>query len=426
MLIDHRLHLFSPCRTAIEGAFGKLDVGGFAERLLTFDRYTIHSAQCSEVEGIVASLGLNTTRRLIESEVIRIYDGAATVASLARDFYTRPRPLPPLHYSLHLQLRDDFEQDPIKSKYISEHVAQLKFRGAHYGASQAFKKFLRSRIVGLPGGLGDIVPAALADLQERKDLLRLAIYERLRREGLTTSEFELAVQGNASFDDPLRVTTDLHKRLPMTKETLHAHIEQAVLAVVRLSQEIAFMRGLGAVGALPEDDVSLFRAKLDSVVASSSDSIQEQLTRVLRLAAFPDLAYSANTGQLDMHKLVTLRDTDEAKEFRKWLRHASLYSDEDLERLLNGLRARLALIMGTPIAKLAFIALCTILPLPLSPGLAFAAGPAAGLLDAFVLQKVFAAPGPALFVQRIGRSLFLPYEHFELSPDYRMPNEGDK
>lgn len=426
MLLDHRLHLFSPCARPAAGTSVQLDLGAFAERLLTFERYTIHASQCAEVEGIVAALGLTATQRLIETEVIRICDGAASVASPARDFPTRPRPLPPLHYSLHLALRDDFDEDPTRSKVIDEHVARLQFRGAHHGASKAFKRVLRRKIVGMPNGLGDVVPAALGDLRQRKDLLRLAIAAQFGREGIGTAEFDLEVTGEASLDDPLRVSTDLDERLGIAKARLHTSIEHAVLAVARLSQEIAFMRGMNAVGALPQADVPLFRAKLDSLVQSDERSVRSQLTRILQIADFPDVASAANAGRLDMRQLVALRGTDDAKEFRKWLRQADLYSDEDLKRLLGGLRARLALLMGTTPAKLAFITFCTILPLPFSQVVGMGAGVAAALLDSFVLQKLFSAPGPALFVQRLGRSLFSPDERFETSPEYQIPSADER
>jgi hypothetical protein len=77
--IDRRLHLAADC--SLDGASADFDLAAFLERLLLFERYTVRTHMCREVDAMIAHLGVVETTKLIESDVVRIHDGAAVIGA---------------------------------------------------------------------------------------------------------------------------------------------------------------------------------------------------------------------------------------------------------------------------------------------------------------------------------------------------------
>ncbi len=408
MNVDRRQHLFARCQRERAPGNLSLDIGAFAERLLTFERYTLWSRQCQELREIALLLGTKETSRLLESGALAIYDQSLSAGSLSRDYPTRPRPLPPLHYTIHLITESSAPgtHDPCESM-IRTHLAKVTFPGLEYRETRRLKSLVQSVAI-TDGVAGDFVGSAKLDILERTDLLKAAVREKFRLEKQPLpDDFEISVSGENTLQDPLRVKTTLPIQLGKRPEQLHGLLEHALLAVTRVNQELAYMSGMNATTELAPSDIEFFQLKITDVVERQAGRVSSQLSRVLSLAGLPDIRLAAEQGKVDFKKLLLVRDSDEAREFREWLLHVDTTSESDLAALVGGLRNRVIPFLTSKPAKMLSILTASAITLPFSgPFASLVAGAAVGGLQTFVIDKLLAAPGPVIFVNGKLRSLF--------------------
>jgi hypothetical protein len=167
------------------------------------------------------------------------------------------------------------------------------------------------------------------------------------------------------------------------------------------------MNGLHATREIQREDIEFFQCKISDVARAHAASVTGQLGRVLSVSGLPDLARSAASGRVDFKKLIALRDSDEAREFRMWLLRADTCSEEDLVKAIGGLRKRMAPVMNAWYVKVLQILVLNAASLAVvGPAAGYAASVALGSIEAIILQKLFASSGPALFVNGKVRSLF--------------------
>ena len=398
--VDRRQHLFGRCVTnAPETQF---DIGAFAERLLTFERYTIQTRNCEEVRDIVNLLGIDVTQDLFERGTLALYDNVEAIGSIAGPFQNEPA-LPPLHYRLrHVSLA---ARKP-RPQTARENIFRLTFPGVRHRPAQRLKALLADTVE-TQLCLGDVISSTKIDLFQRADLLRAAVAEQVKRgtyPGL--GEFHISIEESLAGEDALRVVTDIPERLGLSPATTHPLLERAIVAVAGVNTQLAYMAAHDAVTSLPNEDLSFFRMKVDSTVREHSGALGSQLSRILDIAGLPDIRAVADSGSVDFQRLVTIRESDEAREFRAWLRTADTLSEAELAKMLQGFRLRLAPALSSWEAKVLTIVIVSLASVPFNPAMGLLASVGSGLIQTFVLDKLLKAPGPALFVHGQVRSVF--------------------
>ena len=221
----------------------------------------------------------------------------------------------------------------------------------------------------------------------------------IRRRLIVTPTFSLAAYQEG--EDTFRVETDLHYRAGITENEAHKIIEVARLAVAGLTQRIGEMKLYSALSGYRDEELPLFRHKLDFLAdAASSQNRERGFQRVMDIVGLPEFS---SDHAINVDKLLKVRDSAEAGEFREWLRAIGHADEKEIKERVEGLRVKVGLAIGGTTGK--------ILRCLVTSGLGFVPGqevPALALtvLDQFLLDKLLPRSGVAAFVHELYPSIF--------------------
>jgi hypothetical protein len=232
-----------------------------------------------------------------------------------------------------------------------------------------------------------------------KTAVEMVVKERL---GLSDVPFSLTVkqEDGSSF----RVDTDLHKVAKIDDATAHKIVEKGLMGIAGLSQTIGEMKAFSAISGFREEELPLFRHKLDFAADLASSQTKEQnFQRVIDLAGLPE--FPMTQGAISVEQLLKVRDSSEAREFRDWLGGIGQASDEEIREHIGSLRARVGLTVGSATGKAMRFLITT--------GLGFVPGGTAAALalsaaDQFVVDRLLPRSGIAAFANELYLSIFTP------------------
>ena len=212
--------------------------------------------------------------------------------------------------------------------------------------------------------------------------------------------FSLSLHQEGS--DIFRVVTDLQDRLSISDLEAHQIIERALIGVVALTQTIGEMKVYSAISGFRDNELPLFRHKLDFLSdVASSQTKETDFRRVIDLAELPD--FPINEGKVDVEKLLKVRDSSEAREFRDWLGGIGNADDKDIRDRISGLRAKVGLKTNDSIGKTMRFLTTTLLglfPPTIAPAIVLS------VVDQFVLERLLPKSGIAAFVNELYPSIF--------------------
>ena len=105
-----------------------------------------------------------------------------------------------------------------------------------------------------------------------------------------------------------------------------------------------------------------------------------------------------------MDKLLRARESAECLEFRAWLTKLDGVSDKDVADLVGGFRNRVGSLAHSGPGKILRLAATS--AIGSIPGYGLVTGPIAGVVDSFLIDKVFPTSGVVAFLTQTYPSLF--------------------
>jgi hypothetical protein len=220
------------------------------------------------------------------------------------------------------------------------------------------------------------------------------------RLGLENVPFSFSL--NRGDADTYRVSTDLGERLHITELETHKIVERGLIGVVALTQTLGEMKAYSAVSGFRDEELPLFGYKLDFLAeAVSSQSKEESFRRVIDIAELP--AFPLDECRISVEKLLKIRDSSEAREFRDWLGSLGNVNDKEIRERVSGLRATLGLKVGSEVGKYMRFLVTTgvgLIPGVVVPGIVLSA------VDQFAVDKLLPRSGIAAFVNELYPSIF--------------------
>jgi hypothetical protein len=167
---------------------------------------------------------------------------------------------------------------------------------------------------------------------------------------------------------------------------------------------MALMESFQALSGFREEESALFRDRLGFAASLLDPAVDsERFTRVVRVAGARDPRQLA--PGLDVHQLLRVRDSDELQQFREWLSTIDAQPDEAIARQVNEYRSRLAAAFQGALGRGIRFVVTT--GLSLHPELGHVLGGLASAMDVFLLDRIVGKPGPATFLGREYRSIFV-------------------
>jgi hypothetical protein len=161
------------------------------------------------------------------------------------------------------------------------------------------------------------------------------------------------------------------------------------------------MKVYSALSGYRDEELPLFRHKLDFLAEATSSQPRERgFQRVLDIAGLPEFSTS---DAINVDKLLKVRESTEAREFREWLGSIGNAHEKEIKERVEGLRVKVGLAISGTVGK---VVRCLV-----TSGLGFVPGQevhalALTLVDQFLLDKLLPRSGVAAFVHELYPSIF--------------------
>jgi hypothetical protein len=372
----------------------KLDVEGLLRRILLFDTYVLYSIRLKEIPKLVQHFGYEGTRMLLSSGALEI---RCECAQFAEGQFSTPA-CPPLTFQFHVieaHNRDQYLIDCLSEVNRTPALTPRELANLQSAVVSAVRQPDNREMF-----RSIVAPAFENDVLNNMPLLKAAVRFVLATERGMTGVPDFALQFHKVDDDRYQADTDLPGRLALSIEDTHHVLKTAVLGISGLDQRLGEMKAHNALSGFTAEEVPLFSEKLDSIVeAVCSHGQERRFQRVVAVAGLPGVS---EDSQIDIERVLKIRNQPEAFEFRAWLTDIDKFSDSEIQERIASLNAKLGLAAQTGTGKVLRLLVTTAAGL-VQPLL----GSALSVLDQFAWDKFVRRSGLAAFVQELYPSVFV-------------------
>ncbi len=396
--MDLRARLIGPFATA-EGDRDKpdVDVRALVHRLLLFDKYILESNRLTEFPHLVSVFGFDGTMALLKSADIQVHCDALTIGQVGQLSVLESRvkkgllPLGSYAFST-IKIADRKQYIHLNMQHI-ERIDSLNSKQV-----RKLKHALSEKVLDPPADAGILTVSQLKqDLTQNSPVIAVSTAQALTKKlGRQVDPSDFSIKVHQIDESDFRVDSDLSLRFGLNEREAHDTIEAALLAVAGLNQRLEYMQTYQAVTGFREGELSVFENKLAFLGRQLAPEVQEErFKRVLTITGMPDAGEAP--GEINMSQLLEIRQSDESRRFREWLRSTDQQSDEQIREQFHPVREKLK-------------------------GF-YRSGAGAGItsvLDTFVLERVIPQPGPTSFLSNLYPSIFKRQEADEDEGEHRF------
>ena len=266
------------------------------------------------------------------------------------------------------------------------------------------KSTIAANLVRIPQGLENVIQQeTYQELRTNPTLFRAALDVELKRKfGGAALEIPISARLEEIRDGAFRFETDIVSKLNVSSEDLHKIGRAAGFAVSCLTQRLAEMRAHSALTGFLDLDTELVEKKLSLAGSAIDPQLEERrFQRVVRLSGFPDIRPEWGERVINVDQLLKVRESDECRAFRTWLRSTDAMRDKEIVELVSSLRARLGNIATSRSGKIVrflvtkAVGLTGIVP-----------GAIAGIVNSFIVEKILPKNGIVTFISDQFPSIF--------------------
>jgi hypothetical protein len=357
-----------------------VDLGAFVRRVLLSDTYILQSVWLEDVALLAGVFGPGGLTQLFQAGALKIYCESYAVGETGRmradlNFPDNNKRLPLGSYSFSVLRVTD------QDKKIENALVNLGAEG------EEASRHLVS--ISLTDFSAQVFEGFYGDLRHNQSVVKAAIANELRKQGIKPKRLQTLIEETDPED--FRVETNIVSEYGMSGERAHQIVLRALMALSGLDQRFAEMKTHSALCGITEADRPLLQGKF-SMVASLVDSSnhERRFERVLSIAGMPNPVIGDTN--IDVEKLLKVRESDECRAFRDWLASTDSLSDKELKERISGMTSKIRQALNSKLGKgIRFL---------ISNGLSFAgpagvvAGPLASVIDAFILERL--APKDAI------------------------------
>lgn len=379
-----------------------LSIGTFLRQLFLFDEIILQSVRLKEFGPLIDIFGFGPVMGLLDSGAIRLRCEALVMAEVGRNTALGLRkgepPLPLNQYSFTLVW------SPNRKEYL---VGCLPSLQGLTTITTAQKNSLMAKVLSLiEDPIDAIGPEMLnqtkSDLRNNTGSIKFAVAEILR---ITRDvDFQLsglAVRIEEIKEGVFRAETNLCQKLGVSPEEEHRIVQGALLSIGGLNRRIAEMKAYEALPGFSMRDIPLFDEKLRFLIRQCPDVTEKNFVRILDTLSLPDFESAATRREIDLNRILKIRDSQECRGFRLWLATAEAVSTEDLKKAIRGLRTKIGEVISGTTGQVCRFLIAGGVGIPCWP-----AGLAIASLDKFLLERLFPRNRVAGFLDKLYPSVF--------------------
>ena len=401
-------------RSGEDGSDVRVDAGALVRRLLLFEHCTLESDGLVEIPRLVRVFGFRGLMELLESGALSIICDPITMGNIGQTLdlkITRARggPLPLCSYRIvPVSIPERLPTgEPYREQYVDQTLDVIRGMGLPDGQRRRLMRTVAPMLSFYPPIVIADSKAEFGKLVDRQDAsIRSALvieFRRARGADLPGAvELWLDDLGN---DGDFRVATNLATRARIDEAETHRIIERALLGAAGLEQRLIVMRATGSVSGFKEEELSVLDGRFQWMWKElGADAQEARFRRVVNIGGLPDLSNLAPGQEINIKRVLRLRDSADCREMRRWLREVGSETDAEISERLFSFREGLA--AATHTRSKSAIRFLLVTGIGSLPGIGTLAGPAATALDHFIFEKLIGRPGPATFLGHSYPSIF--------------------
>jgi hypothetical protein len=404
--MDVQSRIFADCVLDHKSRHVDVDYQSLIERIILFDTYILESARLKEIRQIVTTFGYGPTIELLKSGLLEIScDSIAICCPTSITSGPDNREIRAHPYGTY-------------SFGIAKINEQRHFVSSGMTDFLNIPKLKHKEFIKLKGSVSGILHPRLDDTgnkalqQMRLDIKNNNLVLKLAIKSLLDDKLDANIDIHAIHiamheekEGVFRAESNLCKDYKLSEVDAHKVVEGALMALSNLEQSLEYMELYSAISIFRDNELSFFDNKLSFLLAQLNPEWQiNRFRRVSELGGFPDLREACAAGIVRLDKVIEIAKSDECKIFREWLRTSDKYSDSELEDAFGNIRAKLFRLSRGNTGKTIRWSLNT--GVGMVPIVGPIIGPAFGLIDTFILEKLLPKPGPINFLQSGYRSIF--------------------
>jgi hypothetical protein len=389
-------------------------VGALIRRLLLFEHCTLESDYLVEIPRLISVFGFKGLMELLESGALSIICDYISVGSVGQAQglkVTRARggPLPLSSYRIvpvSVPERSSNGESG-HDHFVDQALDVIRDMGLPTGNRRRLIQVVSPMLDAYPRSVVSDSAAGFRGLIERQDAsIRKALELEFRR----ARGMDLPAAVELRFDDlgndgDFRVSTNLAEKAGTGEEETHKIIERALIGSAALDQRIVVMQATDSVSGFRDDELSVLDGRFQWIWKGQDPEAQEaRFRRVVSIGGMPDLSDLEPGQQINIKRVLRMRDSADCREMRQWLRGVESESDAEIGERLFSFREGLAAATHTRSKTAIRFLLVTVVGS--LPPLSTLTGVVASAVDHFIFEKLIGRPGPATFLGRSYPSIF--------------------
>ncbi len=376
-----------------------VDLGALIRRLVIFDQVVVKSYRLRELPMLVRTFGKTGIQDLLGSGILKLCCEFTTIITDIHRNGVRSEPLE--HFTFGVVTAADRDGDLRKELVRLQGVPGLK-----NDQRSAIEQAVWGSLIRPPETFGaDLLRQIDTDLRTNTPVLRSAILNQLG--GMVNQADWASRQLEIDVEEPrervFHIKSGIAKEFGKSPEETHHLLQRSVTAVVNLEHRLSEMAAYSALTGFRETEAPLLFGKLAGIISAQNPKLaEEQFERVIEVADVPDF----KPGQkVDVEKLMRIRESAECRDFRRWLSTAADISDSEIRVQASGMRNRLGSLASSPGGKVVRLAATTLIGI--LPHYGPVLGPASGVVDSFLVDRVLPRSGVFAFLTELYPSLFV-------------------
>ncbi|MDD5051710.1 MAG: hypothetical protein PHO27_03125 [Sulfuricurvum sp.] len=375
----------------------RFDFDVFLQRLLLFETYILDSIRLKEIPYLIDCFGYEGLIKLLDANIFKIQATANSIGQIGQTFlrHNQGREILPL---------GSFSFSSIKSADDKKYVSDcLKITDEIPKISTKQKIKLKHSIIDnltrLPNDFGNKSIEQMKSEILRKEIVKKHLSRALMKiYGFENISKQLDVTVHQLSEDDFLVESNIESKFGLNKENTHKVIETSLLSIGTLNQKIEEMKFHNALSGFMGNEIPLFEDKLAFLERDLSPQKTEcQMQRILEIKDFPKID---TIGSIDVEKLLEIRQSNECKLFRMWLKQTDSLNDDEISDEINNYREKMASLVNSTSGKTIRWGIGVGMDL-----LPFG-GSVYGALDTFLIDKLLPQKGHIVFINDLYPSIF--------------------
>ncbi len=323
---------------------GRFNLDKFVQAVLLFEE--VQLSNMSLVPQLVRSTGVDGFVHLLDTNVVRLVAGGpnaqATCDYTSPGFFrNRASIYQPLNFAFETIFVDpDHPDNPSVEERLEHDLTDTRklLTVSDLELSTMIDSAVATMQV-LKGQSLNVGQDFQKDVESHQPFIVSTLIESLARQNIPIHAYNWYMKVEQVDDVVYRVDTNLPKLLRTSEQEIHKLVKPPFFELTGVNLQIRRMSEVQATSGLTERQSALISKRVHylSRILTEADK-RPTMTRVVDLADVPELV---PLDYLDVDELLYLRDSDEARIFRDYIKGAGDIDDEELRKVLRSWRLKL-------------------------------------------------------------------------------------